>query len=127
MRLRKASRELVDEVKRYHFVFTKRDFNRFQLWNRFDPSRYDGHPGIYLLRGEAKEPLYVGATYDLGRRLATHAESPAVNDVAEHVAVISGTDLPGNDYRSAFKEDLVRRHQPRWNVNLVGLNASLVD
>ena len=29
LRLRKASRELVDEVKQYHFVFSKRDFSRF--------------------------------------------------------------------------------------------------
>ncbi len=30
LRLRKASRELVKAAKRYHFVFAKRDFNRFQ-------------------------------------------------------------------------------------------------
>ena len=35
--------------------------------------------------------------------------------------MIAGDDLPGEEYRAAFKEDLVRRHQPRWNVNLVGL------
>ena len=37
LRLRKASRELVDEVKQYHFVFAKRDFSRFQTWRRFEP------------------------------------------------------------------------------------------
>ncbi len=124
MRLRKASRELVDEVKRFHFVFGKRDFNRFHGWDRFAPCRYDGQPGIYLLRGGAKEPLYVGRTNDLGRRLANHAECPAISEAIEHISVIAGNELPAEDYQAAFKEDLVRRHRPRWNVNLVGLQRA---
>ena len=110
-------------MKQYHFVFAKRDFGRFQAWDRFDPARLAGQPGIYLLRGEDKEPLYVGRTLDLGRRLAQHAECPAIADCVAHVSVIAGRDLPGEEYRDAFKEDLVRRYQPRWNVNLVGLAA----
>lgn len=121
LRLRKASRDLVDEVKQYHFVFAKRDFVRFQTWHRFNPSRLEGQPGIYLLRDENKEPLFVGQTSDLGRRLAQHLECPAISEAVAHLSVISGEELPGEEYRAAFKEDLVRRHQPRWNVNLVGL------
>jgi DNA modification methylase/predicted GIY-YIG superfamily endonuclease len=124
LRLRKASRDLVDEVKRYHFVFSKRDFGRFISCDHFDASRYAGVPGIYLLRGEAKQPLYVGRTIDLGRRLEQHAEHQAVSGSVEHVSLIVGTDLPAEDYRAAFKEDLVRRYQPRWNVNLVGLQRA---
>ena len=52
LRLRKASRDLVDEVKQYHFVFAKRDFTRFQTWNRFNAKRFNGQPGLYLLRDE---------------------------------------------------------------------------
>ena len=124
LRLRKASRELVDEVKRYHFVFAKRDFGRFHPWDNFDPSRYTGLPGIYLLRGEAKQPLYIGRTIDLGRRLAQHEQHPILNDAVTHVSLIAGIDLPAEDYQAAFKEELVRRYQPRWNVNLVGLGSS---
>jgi site-specific DNA-methyltransferase (adenine-specific) len=124
LRLRKASRDLVDEVKQYHFVFAKRDFARFQAWDHFDPSRFAGQPGIYLLRAEKKVPLYVGHTLDLGRRLGRHADCPAIAGCVEHVSIIAGSDLPGEEYRAAFKEDLVRRHQPRWNMNLVGLAAA---
>jgi site-specific DNA-methyltransferase (adenine-specific) len=124
LRLRKASRELVGEVKRYHFVFAKRDFSRFQTWRRFDTSRYNGEPGIYLLRGDAKEPLYVGGTFDLGRRLAQHAECAVVNEPVDRISVLTGDELPAVDYRGAFKEDLVRRYQPAWNVNLVGLQRA---
>ncbi len=127
LRLRKASRDLVDEVKQYHFVFVKRDFARFQAWKRFKPARLAGQQGIYLLRGDYKEPLYVGQTRDLGRRLAQHLECAAMAEVVRHVSVIAGSDLPGEEYRAAFKEDLVRRYQPRWNVNLVGLAKTTGD
>jgi hypothetical protein len=46
---------------------------------------------------------------------------PAIMDEVEQISLIAGADLPGEEYRAAFKEDLVRRYQPRWNVNLVGL------
>jgi DNA modification methylase len=125
LRLRKASRELVDEVKKYHFVFASRDFIRFQAWHRFNPARYAGQPGIYMLRGAAKEPLLIGSALDLGRRLTQHVECRAIDDPTAQVAVITGDDLPGEEYRAAFKEELVRRYQPRWNVNLVGLASSV--
>ncbi|HVT30758.1 MAG TPA: DNA methyltransferase [Lacipirellulaceae bacterium] len=121
LRLRKVSRELVDEVKRYHFVFRNRDFARYHSWRRFNPTRLANVSGVYLLRNEAKQPLYVGRTIDLGRRLGQHADCRMVSKAVEHLSVICDGDLPAEDYQAAFKEDLVRRYQPRWNVNLVGL------
>ena len=123
LRLRKASRELVDEVKQFHFVFAKRDFARFHKWRGFKPKQLVGQAGMYLLRGGDKAPLYIGHTCDLGRRLAQHADCTVVSDIAAHVSIITGADLPGVEYRDAFKEDLVRRYRPRWNVNLAGLQS----
>ncbi|HEX4414292.1 MAG TPA: DNA methyltransferase [Lacipirellulaceae bacterium] len=127
LRLRKASRELVNEVKQYHFVFAKRDFTRFQLWKGFKPKRLNGAPGLYLLRDLDKQPLFIGNTLDLGERLARHIACSAVSEEVAHVSFISGADLPSAEYRDAFKEDLVRRHSPRWNVNLVGLSSTSVE
>lgn len=124
LRLRKASRELVDEVKKYHFVFSKRDFTRFLTWRGLKPKRLAGQSGIYLLRGEAKRPLYVGRTADLGRQLAQFAARSGVGNSIEHVSLIVDGDLPAADYQAAYKEDLVRRYQPQWNVILVGLHRS---
>jgi site-specific DNA-methyltransferase (adenine-specific) len=122
LRLRKASRNLVDEVKRYHFVFAKRDFTRFQNWHSVKPTRFVSKCGTYLLRDRDKKALYIGLSADLGRRLARHADCRLLTDVVSQFAVIVGTDLPGEVYRTAFKEDLVRRYQPNWNVSLVGLS-----
>lgn len=124
LRLRKASRTLVDEVKQFHFVFATRDFRRFQQFGRCRFGRFDGRPGIYLLRGEEKQPLVVGKTLDLGRRLACHAACRTVAGATRHLSVIPPDELPGEEYLDALKEDLVRRWQPRWNVNLVGLDAA---
>jgi DNA modification methylase len=121
LRLRKSSRELVEEVKRFHFVFAKRDFSRFQAWRRFKFHKLNGEPGLYLLRGDAKQPLYTARALDLGRRLAQHAVCRVFADEVKQVAILTGADLPGTEYLDAFKEELVRRHQPRWNMNLVGL------
>jgi site-specific DNA-methyltransferase (adenine-specific) len=126
LRLRKASRELVNDVRQYHFVFAKRDFMRFHAWDRIEVKRWQGDPGIYMLRGEEKQPLFIGRTLDLGCRLAQHEESHVVSELLVHIAVLAGSDLPGEEYQDAFKEDLVRRYQPDWNVNLVGLHAATI-
>jgi site-specific DNA-methyltransferase (adenine-specific) len=126
LRLRKTSRELVEQVKQFHFVFDKREFNRFQAWPRVNPDRFSGRPGVYILRDSAKQPLYIGHTLDLGRRLAQHADCRSIDDLVPQVAVIAGDDLPGLEYQAAFKEHLVRSYEPRWNVFLVGLDANSV-
>jgi site-specific DNA-methyltransferase (adenine-specific) len=123
LRLRKASRDLVNDVRLYHFVFAKRDFTRFQRSSAFHRSTLNAQPGIYLLRDWDQEPLYIGLTQDLGCRLGKHSACRAMIDVVAHISIISGSDLPGAVYRRAFKEDLVRRYKPKWNVNLVGLNG----
>jgi site-specific DNA-methyltransferase (adenine-specific) len=125
LRLRKASRDLINDMKQYHFVFARRDFGRYQNWKRFESTRLGGRLGIYLLRGWAKESLFIGATLDLGRRLAQHAVCRTVLDSVAQVAIISDDELPGKDYCAAFKEDLVRRYQPKWNVSLVGLHGAV--
>jgi site-specific DNA-methyltransferase (adenine-specific) len=126
LRLRKASRDLVNDVRQYHFVFARRDFTRFHAWDRIEVKRWQGEPGIYMLRGEEKHPLFIGRTLDLGRRLAQHEVSRIAAEAVVHVSVLAGTELPGEEYQDAFKEDLVRRYQPGWNVNLVGLQAATV-
>jgi site-specific DNA-methyltransferase (adenine-specific) len=127
LRLRKASRELIRDMKQYHFVYAKRDFAKFQAWDRLNPARLAGKPGIYLLRGQKKEPLFIGRTLDLGRRLAAHDECSAISDAVAQISLLIGDDLPGEEYQAAFKEDLVRRHSPKWNMNLVGLHQASVE
>jgi excinuclease UvrABC nuclease subunit len=118
---------LVDAVKQYHFVFAKRDFARFQHWPNVNPSRVMSQPGIYLLRDRARKPLFIGMSHDLGQRLEQHGECRNIRGCAAHVSIITGTDLPSELYLAAFREDLIRRYRPRWNVSLVGLLGANED
>ena len=122
LRLRKASRELVKEVKAFHYVFETRDFTRFQNWDRLNLNRCAEIPGVYLLRGENKQPLYVGETSNLGERLSRHRNAPATARQVRHIAWITDRQLPSHEYRQPLKVDLVNRYQPLWNVNLVGVS-----
>ena len=81
---------------------------------RFD--RFAGAAGVYLLRDANKEPLYVGETTNLGRRLAAHAASRGLGRRVTQVALLTEDDLPSGEYRLPLWVDLVRRYTPAMNV-----------
>jgi site-specific DNA-methyltransferase (adenine-specific) len=116
LRLRKAGHNLSKEARRYHYVFATRDFTEFRPIRRLRPRALAGQPGLYLLRGRRKAPLYVGETLDLGRRLALHAAGKSRE--ATHVGLILQHDLPSAEYREPLKVDLAKRYGARWNVEL---------
>ncbi|HEX3600957.1 MAG TPA: site-specific DNA-methyltransferase, partial [Lacipirellulaceae bacterium] len=124
--LRKASKKLVDHVKQYQFIFQTRKFpSRGIDWHRLKVDRYSGQPGMYMLRDEGKQPLFVDNTIDLGARLSWHAGCKGLLSVVRDVIVLPPDDLPGEMYENSFKVDLVRRYDPTLNVNLCGLGESL--
>lgn len=120
LRLRKARHTLAGEAKQYHFVCRTRDFGRYQPWGRFRADRFYGLSGLYVLRNKAKEPLYVGETLDLGRRLAAHAEATGTKRSVAQVSVLVDEEL-NEEYREPLWVDLVRRHHPRLNVPVADL------
>jgi DNA modification methylase len=128
LRLRKASKTLVSEATQFKFVFANRDFSRrHQELNssRFD--RYRGQPGIYMLHDAQKRKLFVDRALDLGTRLSQHANCDALARQVEYVSLVPQDELPGAEYQNGFKVDLVRRHLPEFNVNLVGLSGSIAS
>ncbi len=128
LRLRKASKQLVDEMKQFHFVFRTRDFpRRAQKWDSCDFDRFAGQPGLYMLQSEERVPLFIDGTLDLGARLVRHAECSSFAKAIRHVSVIPPDELPGSEYQDGLKVDLVRRHDPLLNVNLVGLVEALAS
>lgn len=120
LRLRKAGHALAKEAKQYHFVFATRDFTDFRSWRRFKPKGLAGQPGLYLLRGERKTPLYVGEALDLGQRLELHAKGKASG--VTHVGLLLQEDLPSEEYREPLKVDLARRYGAKWNVEIHGVH-----
>ena len=116
LRLRKAHHALVAEADRFHYVVATREFSRFQAWRRARLDRFDGVAGLYLLRAADRSAIYVGESSDLGRRLASHRASRAMDRLVVQLAVIPSAELPSDEYRVPLWIDLVRRHTPRLNV-----------
>jgi hypothetical protein len=122
LRLRKASKDLVQEMKQFHFVVSTRDFpRRATKWHSCDIESLRGKTGLYLLHNEEKEHLFLDHTFDLGRRLSHHADNINVTKKIGYVTVIPPKELPGPLYENALKVDLVRRYDPLLNVNLARL------
>lgn len=116
LRLRKARRSLAEEAHQYHYVLRTRDFERYQAFARMRYQRFDGQPGVYLLRTRGKDPIYLGETLDLGQRLAAHAAAKAPARSIAHVSVIPSSELPSNDYRLPLWCYLVRQYGPKLNA-----------
>jgi hypothetical protein len=107
---------------KFKFVFENRRFpRRAQKWSDFDPDRFAGQQGLYLLRDNNRTPLFVDRTLDLGARFMQHARCKGFAKTVRDVLVIPPDDLPSAGYQDGFKVDLVRRYDPRLNVNLVGI------
>ena len=112
LRLRKASRELVNEVKQYHFVFAKRDFTRFQPGTDSNRRALPANPASTCSAAPTRKPLFIGrAPTSAAARQARRvpAQSPTKSRTSRS---LTGDDLPGDEYQDAFKEDLVRRYAP---------------
>jgi site-specific DNA-methyltransferase (adenine-specific) len=125
LRLRKASKKLVAEMKKFGFMYETRDFpRRSHRLESIDPSRFAGQPGLYLLQTEEKAPLFVDTTRDLGARLLLHAQCGPVAKTAQFLSIYPPNELP-SEYQKGFKVDLVRRNDPRLNVNLAKLVGAL--
>ncbi|TWT90900.1 DNA adenine methyltransferase YhdJ [Pseudobythopirellula maris] len=116
LKLRKARHALAAEAHQYHYVLATRDFSRFHPWGRCRFDKWEGQPGLYCLRRRDRSAVYVGEADDLGARLATHASAKAPGRVISQVAVITGDELPSDEYRGALWTSLVRRYEPRLNV-----------
>jgi site-specific DNA-methyltransferase (adenine-specific) len=128
LRLRKASKELVHEMKQFHFVVGSRDFPRRAInWQSCDFNRYGGKPGVYLLQDEEKNQLFLDRTLDLGGRLEQHYRSASSARRIGYVSMIPADELPAPDYQDALKVDLVRRYDPPLNVNIVRLFEAIAS
>jgi DNA modification methylase len=116
LHLRKESKQLVKEMKKYQFMFRTRDFGRTLNWDRCDFERYLGQPGIYSLLSNDRKHLFVDQAQDLGKRLIKHGSCGPFQKTVGFLSMISRETLPGTEYRDGLKVDLVRRHAPQFNL-----------
>ncbi len=80
-------------------------------------------PGVYLMKGEADEVLYVGKAVNLRSRLRSYFQtsatrSPRVCRLVENVAnldfVVTGSEVEA----LILENNLIKKHRPHFNVRL---------
>jgi site-specific DNA-methyltransferase (adenine-specific) len=125
LHLRKACKELVDDMKKFHFIFRTREFGRALNWQRCDFDRFMGKSGIYALLADDKSHLFLDRTQDIGKRLLQHSSCRAINKSIRYLSTIPSDDLPGPEYQDGLKVDLVRRYGPQFNLTIAGLFEAL--
>jgi hypothetical protein len=125
LHLRKAGKELVENANKYReSALKRRDFGYRHDWKRVDFDRFRKRTGVYLLRDNKGESLYVGDTLDLGGRLERHAVSGKRNITIGSMSIVPEHRLPGDAYRGPLKVELARQYKTRLNVDLFALHKA---
>jgi excinuclease ABC subunit C len=80
-------------------------------------------PGVYLMKGEADEVLYVGKAVNLRNRLRSYFQSSATNSPKVLRLVDNAADLDffvtDSELEALILEcNLIKRHRPHYNVRL---------
>jgi excinuclease ABC subunit C len=94
--------------------------------------RLPTHPGVYLMKDRRGKIIYVGKAANLRNRVRQYFQ-PASGDTRDFVPLLEGivgdieTVVTGNEKEALLLENnLIKRHQPRFNVKLTDDKKYLV-
>jgi excinuclease ABC subunit C len=86
--------------------------------------RLPTEPGVYIMKDRRGKPIYIGKAGNLRARVRQYFQ-PASGDTRQFVPLLGGivaditTMLTTNEKEALLLENtLIKRHQPRFNVNL---------
>ena len=81
-------------------------------------------PGVYIMKDARGKPIYIGKAAVLRNRVRQYFQ-PATGDIRDFVPLLDGivadieTVITSNEKEALLLENtLIKRHQPRFNVNL---------
>ncbi len=98
-------------------------FPNFRSLRRLEIDRLSGRSGVYLARVSCDRNLYVGETYDLGRRFQQHLDAEGWRDIADdpEIGVI---ELHGVEMRvrCGLQSRLISEYSPLLNYRDLGVN-----
>jgi excinuclease ABC subunit C len=80
-------------------------------------------PGVYLMKDEFGEIIYIGKARNLKKRLASYFKNSGQQDIKAHILVNKICDLETIITRTEkealiLESNLIKRHKPRYNVVL---------
>ena len=91
--------------------------------NQFDPGQYPNASGVYLMRGEKDEILYVGKANNLRSRLRSYFSSSGdgrahirflVRQIRRIETIVTDTEKEA----LLLENTLIKKHHPRYNIRL---------
>jgi DNA modification methylase len=108
---RKWSRTLASSLKRT-------EFQEFHSLLELDIDRWNGSSGVYLAKTESERVLYVGATFDLGKRLRVHLKEGAWSNTTPEIGVMEQKDFKD---RCGLQSLFIRKYTPELNYLDLGI------
>jgi len=104
---RKWSRSLASSLKR-------KEFQEFHSLLALDIDRWNGSSGVYLAKTGPERMLYVGATFDLGKRLRIHLKEQGWSGVTDNPEI---SVMEQNDFRDrcGLQSLFIRKYSPELN------------
>jgi len=85
-------------------------------------SRFPTSPGVYVMRDEGNEVIYVGKAKDLRSRVrsyfGTGDERIQIEYLLKRVRVIESIGTSSEEEAFVLERDLIQRYKPRYNIRL---------
>lgn len=82
--------------------------------------------GVYIFFNQYKEPLYVGISNDVGKRVREHLGTPKGNkDLCQYIEAgnyisVQAIYEPDKKYQEVYESYLIHQLNPRFNIQKTG-------
>ena len=90
---------------------------------QFNPASYPAASGVYLMRGEKDQVLYVGKANNLRKRLRSYFSSagdgrPHIRFLVQQMRRIETIVTDTEKEALLLENTLIKKHRPRYNIRL---------
>jgi site-specific DNA-methyltransferase (adenine-specific) len=120
--IRKRAKDCRNWSQSLASTLERRQFPEFRALPRLELERLIGRPGVYLARASCDRNLYVGETFDLGRRLQLHLQAEGWRGFPDEpeVGLIELQSFDLKD-RCGLQSRLIRKYTPELNYLDLGI------
>jgi len=83
--------------------------------------KFSDEPGVYLMRGERREILYIGKATSLRQRVISYFQRPQEARIEKMLSQVTAIDTHQTDSvleALLLENNLIKKHQPKYNVKL---------
>lgn len=83
--------------------------------------KFPDEPGVYFMRGERRQILYIGKASSLKRRVLSYFQRPQEDRIEKMLSQVSVIDTKRTESvieALLLENELIKNHQPKYNVRL---------